>query len=185
MNITNKLNAWNEVLSKANMNVKRVVDHQTAEAYFEVAKYNDNNSFVCNIVKGIFKKTGVDLRFSFINISSVLFTTKNFNELEEYVESMEFSMVDEHFAYEKMTVAEYKNKSFINSATAALSFHGIDFFVVHDHDLDAVKHIVNIPQAEDSIVGPGTVVISKDDNGNTLSTLGKKTAAHINTIKNI
>lgn len=185
MNITNKINAWNEVLSKANMNVKRVVDHQTAEVYFEVAKYNDNNCFVCNIVKGIFKKTGVDMRFSFINISSVIFTSKNFNELEMFVESIEFPLVDEHYAYDKMTVAEYKNKSFISAAEKELQFHGLDFFVFHEKDLDAVKHIVNFPRVENSIVGPGTVVISKNDNENTLSALGKKTVEHINNVKNI
>lgn len=192
MNITNKLNTWNEVITKANLKAKQVVDHQTAEVYFEVAKYNDNNSFVCNIVKKIFKNTGVDLRFSFVNINSVIFTSKNFNELEDFITSMTFDLVDENFIYQQTSIAAYKNKSFLRGAIVDLDAHGIDFSVVHSTAFEEASstHVADFPSsrksglADKAIVGPGIVIITSDNEGKALLSLAKKTVAHINSIKN-
>lgn len=172
MNKTKTLDSWNEILTKANLKAKRVVDHQTAEVYFEVAKYNDNNSLVCNIVKNIFKKTGVDMRFSFLNISSVIFTTKNFSELEDFINSMTFDLVDENFIYQQTSVAQYKDNSFRRGAINDLTAHGISFAVVGKDELN-----------DEVIVGPGKHVIRSDQKGDVLLDLAKKTAAHIQTIQ--
>lgn len=172
MNITKTLHSWNEILTKADLKAKRVVDHQTAEVYFEVAKYNDNNSLVCNIVKNIFKKTGVDMRFSFINISSVIFTTKNSHELEEFIATMKFDLVDENFVYQQTSVAEYRDNSFRRGAIVDLIAHDISFAVVSKDQLE-----------DEAIVGPGGHVIRSTKKEGVLLDLAKKTVAHINTFK--
>lgn len=175
MKITNKIDAWNTVLSKSNMKVKIVVDYQTSEVYYEVAKYNDNNSFICNLVKKIYKKTGVDMRFSFMNISSVLFTTYKPNELEMFVESMEFSLVDEHFAYEKMTMSEYRETAFKRGDIHEILANSEAFGFLQD----PFSKGESICTEKDRIVGPGRIVIRSNKKQGVLSDLAKQTAKHI------
>lgn len=172
MNITNKIDAWNTVLSKANMKVKIVIDYQTSEVYYEVAKYNDNNSFICNLVKKIYKKTGVDMRFSFINISSVMFTTRKPHELEIFVESMEFSLVDEHFAYDKMTMRDYRETAFKRGDIHEILANSEAFGFLNDP-------FSNGKPVSAKIVGPGRVVIRSDKKHGVLLDLAKQTAKHI------
>ena len=175
MKITNKLDAWNTVLSKANMKVKTVIDYQTSEVYYEVAKYNDNNSFICNLVKKIYKKTGVDMRFSFINISSVMFTTRKPQELEMFVESMEFSLVDKHFAYDKMTMREYRETAFKRGDIHEILPNSEAFGFLQD----PFSKDESICTEKDRIVGPGRIVIRSNKKQGVLSDLAKQTAKHI------
>jgi len=175
MNITNKIDAWNTVLSKANMKVKIVVDYQTSEVYYEVAKYNDNNGFLCNLVKKIYKKTSVDMRFSFMNISSVLFTTRKPHELEMFVESMEFSLVDEHFAYEKMTMREYRETAFKRGDIHEILANSEAFGFLQD----PFSKGESICTEKDRIVGPGRIVIRSNKKQGVLSDLAKQTAKQI------
>lgn len=172
MKITNKIDAWNTVLSKANMKVKVVVDYQTSEVYYEVAKYNDNNSFICNLVKKIYKKTGVDMRFSFINISSVMFTTRKSHELEMFVESMEFSLVDEHFAYDKMTMRDYRETACKRGDIHEILSNSVAFGFLNDP-------FSNGKPVSLKIVGPGRVVIRSNKTQGVLLDLAKQTARHI------
>lgn len=172
MNITNKIDAWNTVLSKANMKVKIVVDYQTSEVYYEVAKYNDNNSFICNLVKNIYKKSGVDMRFSFINISSVMFTTRKPHELEMFVEAMEFSLVDEHFAYDNMTMRDYREIAFKRGDIHEILANSEAFGFLEDP-------FSNGKPVSAKIVGPGRVVIRSDKKHGVLLDLAKQTTRHI------
>ena len=170
--MTNKLDAWNTVLSKANMKVKVVVDYQTSEVYYEVAKYNDNDSFICNLVKKICKKTGVDMRFSFINIKSVLFITRNPHELEMFVESMEFPLIDEHFAYDKMTMRDYRETAFKRGDIHELLANSVAFGLLEDPFSDGKPVSMKI-------IGPGRVVIRSNEKKGVLLDLAKQTARHI------
>ncbi len=106
MNITNKINMWNEVLLKADTQVKQVVDQTSGESYFEVAKYRNDNSLACRAINKIREKSGVDLRFSFINMGKVLFTTKHEANLENFIKDYRFDINTENFAYSKVTIKE-------------------------------------------------------------------------------
>ena len=116
MDITKKLDSWNEVLMKANMKVKRVADQASGEYYYEVAKYDLDNSTISKLISKIHKRTGIDMRFSFLNISSVLYTSKNFNDLENFVESMKFDLVDENFAYSQLKISDHRSNAINRSA---------------------------------------------------------------------
>lgn len=107
MNITNKINMWNEVLLQADTKVKQVVDQASGEFYFEVAKYKNDNSLACRAINKIREKSGVDLRFSFINIGKVLFTTKHEANLEDFIKGYRFDINTENFAYSNVTVKEF------------------------------------------------------------------------------
>lgn len=106
MNITNKINMWNEVLLKADTQVKQVVDQTTGGFYFEVAKYRNDNSLACRAINKIREKSGIDLRFSFINMGKVLFTTKHEANLEDFIKDYRFDINTENFAYSKVTIKE-------------------------------------------------------------------------------
>lgn len=106
MNITNKINMWNEVLLKADTKVKQVVDQTSGDTYFEVAKYRNDNSLACRAINKIREKSGVDLRFSFINMGKVLFTTKHEANLEDFIKEYRFNINTENFAYSNVTVKE-------------------------------------------------------------------------------
>jgi hypothetical protein len=106
MSITNKINMWNGVLLKADTKVKQVVDHTTGEFYFEVAKYRNDNSLACRAINKIREKSGVDLRFSFINIGKVVFTTKHEANVEDFIKDYRFDINTENFAYSKVTIKE-------------------------------------------------------------------------------
>lgn len=106
MSITNKINMWNEVLLKADTKVKQVVDQTTGGLYFEVAKYRNDNSLACRAINKIREKSGVDLRFSFINMGKVLFTTKHEANLEDFIKDYRFDINTENFAYSKVTIKE-------------------------------------------------------------------------------
>jgi hypothetical protein len=108
MNITKKLDSWNEVLIKANMKVKRVADQASGEYYYEVAKYDLDNSTISNLISKIHKRTGVDMRFSFINLSEVLLTTKHLENVEHFLKEFKFHVVEGSFVHEKTTVADFK-----------------------------------------------------------------------------
>lgn len=107
MNISNKINMWNEVLSQADTKVKQVVDQASGEFYFEVAKYRNDNSLACRAINKIREKSGVDLRFSFINMGKVLFTTKHEANLEDFIKDYRFDINTENFAYSNVTVKEF------------------------------------------------------------------------------
>lgn len=107
MNITNKINMWNEVLLKADTKVKQVVDQTSGDTYFEVAKYRNDNSLACRAINKIRDKSGVDLRFSFINMGKVLFTTKHEANLEDFIKEYRFDINTENFAYSNVTVKEF------------------------------------------------------------------------------
>lgn len=108
MDITKKLDSWNEVLMKANMKVKRIPDQASGEYYYEVAKYDLDNSHISKLISKIHKRTGVDMRFSFINLSEVLLTTKHFGNVEDFLKEFKFDVVEGSFVHEKTTVAEFK-----------------------------------------------------------------------------
>lgn len=107
MSITNKINRWNEVLLKADTQVKQVVDQTTGGLYFEVAKYRNDNSLACRAINKIREKSGIDLRFSFINMGKVLFTTKHEANLEDFIKDYRFDINTENFAYSNVTVKEF------------------------------------------------------------------------------
>jgi len=108
MDITKKLDSWNEVLMKANMKVKRVADQASGEYYYEVAKYDLDNSTISKLISKIHKRTGVDMRFSFINLSEVLLTTKHFVNVEDFLKGFKFDVVEGNFIHENTTVADFK-----------------------------------------------------------------------------
>lgn len=107
MNITNKINMWNEVLLRADTKVKQVVDQTSGDTYFEVAKYRNDNSLACRAINKIREKSGVDLRFSFINMGKVLFTTKHEANLQDFIKEYRFNINTENFAYSNVTVKEF------------------------------------------------------------------------------
>ena len=107
MNITNKINMWNEVLMDANTKVKQVADQATGELYFEIAKYKDNNSMPCRAIKKIRETTGIDLRFSFINLAVVLYTTKHEANLEDFIKNYRFNINRDNFTYSNVTIKEF------------------------------------------------------------------------------
>jgi hypothetical protein len=107
MNITTKIDRWNETLIETNIKIKQVADQASGTHYYEIAKYKDDNSLTCKLINGIKKKIGLDLRFTFLNIGKVIFTTKHERNLEDFINDFKFDICKDGFAYEGVTIKEY------------------------------------------------------------------------------
>lgn len=174
MNITKQLDSWNATLNKADMKVKRVADQASGEYYYEVAKYDLDNSTISKVISKIHKSTGIDMRFSFLNISSVLYTTKNFNELENFVESMKFDLVDENFAYSQLKISDHRSNAInrgaieevLESAGTTKGRHDVDKVIASEiakktspmaqHRFDSIKGDIKTEVPAATMIEPKT-----------------------------